>query len=1723
MQSDLLAALESYTKKNRQRRVWRKVVQILACFVVFCTTYALILPAITQETQLHCGFDEHTHSRDCQVSITKQLTCTEASLNIHVHSEQCLDETGKQICGLVDYVVHVHDASCLDETETLVCTLPERTGHLHTEACYSTEPAHQHTESCWTAEKGELTCSLEEEPEAHTHTEACYGETLCCTVAENHVHSDSCRQETPACTQSEDETHTHTEQCSGVILTLVCTVPEGHLHDESCYEAGLICGEPDPHVHGDGCYAWEQVLTCEQTGTDPVQVLSCTEPVVQEHIHGEDCFTVSETAITCDVPEHSHSLICHSDPTADVETEEVWKQSMAAVELTGEWHRDVVAIAQSQLGYVESVKNYQVCDDGITQKGYTRYGQWYGDPYGDWCVMFASFCLNYAHVEMPLACNTVHWAHTLSDERWELFHKRADHVPQPGEVIFFDWDGDEVPNHVGIVAEVTGEEGCVPQITAIEGNANNRVMYTYYSADNEDILGYASLPVQLTAQEKRAVEMVITRIEALPTLEKIQKAKDDGSDSYEDLAQQVAEAYFYYSQLADYQKKLVTNWDKLLTMEPVWSQTEYIYYYRINSDPVTVVPSANTGDFVELNIFDYAGKYSANTSNQKDINERFNTVSREFPGFRWSGGAYPYQYSTTETGWVADRHLHQCVDFGSGLITDYRLTAPLYEPGEEGFQTEQSVGPAAGDGGINRNVSGERPIGATEGTPVVSHRLGDDGYPYLTASSEALKDWDLSLGYLFDGDHPDQYARKKNGKNVDGLFRQDPVSGEYFYNSRWNHAQYNAEASAFTLYSQTVTPNFIRYPYGSFLPFQDITDAQSVTQVQAFNYAGGIEDYFQTILDNLAVHNTAAQGEDLSVIQLIRMLESYRNSWQQSGDSVSWDQLTAADVLEDFQGISWADHPELAEALKELYNIDYDAEKNFFFGMEMKLTFLQAENGLTGADRGSNATGTWQWHSDKNGDTLTAHDDSLILTGQSDGIPDYPMVFSFTGEDDVWVYIDGIRFLDLSGIHQTVGGKIDFEKGMVYYYQLDPAGNGTVKEEPFAQQSFREILTLYGGIGEEDLGTYLKQDASGNYTTFLDYSVHNLNLYYLERSADSSAYDLRFNLPLVRNRSITVTKEDASVAGETAEGTLLGNPDYYFNIVSSSNALFVGPGSVTGITQYRIQDRNGNTLKNEDGTDRYFTTDAYGIFTLKAGQTAIFEGIDPDHGEFFVQELIRAEDNGQYAAVYSNDRQTRDNAQIDWSSRSYFGLEDRSTPVYEGPYGYRWYGRSGQTTESSFANAFAFKQHSQVDAGKLGSLTISQKLIGAETQRAFRVEVTLDGEKLPVGTGYTVNGETRTVEEAGILSLSSGETATVGNILSGTQFTVREVETQPYTVSYAYTGDETGDGGLTQNDSVTGVVRAESNPAITVTSAEDGALVQIPVTSAPANGDGQTYSYTFLLEQVTDSTGTTLVENGTLLEQMLEVGDDPAFFQFSIPYLRTQFDALPATFYYRILVKNGENHSLDNSQQFVAQVLVEETEDGMAATLLSINGEPELRSADFVNTLAGSLTLHIAVGGDEEHKAKTFDFELGLMLPENMELPGELAAVRTGADGTQTLLTLQPENGKIKIEDLADGETVVITGIPTGTQWNLSESYVNGFIVTTQVGDVTGEGRYAAGTTVTGDTAVTYINTQTYTLPATGGTGTSLYTMAGWMLMLCSAAYLLYQFTKHRKGARANP
>lgn len=228
MKHDLLRRIAEYKNLYQRKRRWHKVVSVLAGIVVFCTTYALILPAITLEADTICGMVEHVHTEECYAPLAEgEFICTLEQMNLHQHNEDCYDTGGNVICGYADFVLHTHESICYDAEGNLCCPLEERTSY--TVAVYGESSGQlAEEESALSVADVDVTsgsaleypAAIEDQEaieytEPHTHTEACY--------------CDGVR----ICGQLEVQAHQHTTDCL-VQRELLCTLPE-HTHSQLCY------------------------------------------------------------------------------------------------------------------------------------------------------------------------------------------------------------------------------------------------------------------------------------------------------------------------------------------------------------------------------------------------------------------------------------------------------------------------------------------------------------------------------------------------------------------------------------------------------------------------------------------------------------------------------------------------------------------------------------------------------------------------------------------------------------------------------------------------------------------------------------------------------------------------------------------------------------------------------------------------------------------------------------------------------------------------------------------------------------------------------------------------------------------------------------------------------------------------------------------------------------------------------------------------------------------------------------------------------------------------------------------------------------------------------------------------------------------------------------------------------------------------------------------------
>lgn len=296
--------------------------------------------------------------------------------------------------------------------------------------------------------------------EEHAHTADCYTKVLICGYEEGELEnadevaaaaaatSQPTVEEEPAPLSLEPQIefvpHEHTDDCYTEVQTLTC-MEEEHVHDDDCFDpedGSLICDKFE-HTHDESCYTTEYELTCgleegelveqvvEPTQSAELAAMAVAEPVALEpmvdtvepiyHHHTDACY---EEVLTCPLPEHHHTVACLSDTSADLETPEEWQAANAEAVMTGNWAEDLLSVAKTQLGYEQSEKNFEIDPaDGVTLRYYSRYGQSYGNPYGEWDVMFLSYCLKYAGIPqsaIPQEASVLALRSSMSDMDWLL-------------------------------------------------------------------------------------------------------------------------------------------------------------------------------------------------------------------------------------------------------------------------------------------------------------------------------------------------------------------------------------------------------------------------------------------------------------------------------------------------------------------------------------------------------------------------------------------------------------------------------------------------------------------------------------------------------------------------------------------------------------------------------------------------------------------------------------------------------------------------------------------------------------------------------------------------------------------------------------------------------------------------------------------------------------------------------------------------------------------------------------------------------------------------------------------------------------------------------------------------------------------------------------------------------------------------------------------------------
>jgi len=333
------------------------------------------------------------------------------------------------------------------------------------------------------------------------------------------------------------------------------------------------------------------------------------------------------------------------------------------------------------------------------------------------------------------------------------------------------------------------------------------------------------------------------------------------------------------------------------------------------------------------------------------------------------------------------------------------------------------------------------------------------------------------------------------------------------------------------------------------------------------------------------------------------------------------------------------------------------------------------------------------------------------------------LIYTFTGDDDLWVYVDGKLALDIGGAHTAISGTINFTKKTVTlgnYAMVTANGN----EWTLGETGTSKVLTF------EKLGLNVAED-----------TMHTLQIFYLERWSGESNCRMEFNLPLIPSDSVNVSKNLTSDDGQDLAVT----PDaqYTFTVYTKK---YGETELVPIVGEYTLI--GADKSKGE--------TDAAGRFTLRDGWMASFAGITTDTEVY----VVEANPNGS-TFEYSGAKVSVNGVESDYEFGKHTEVQRMQT---------------GSTINFMFTNKVVSHDLSINKALK------NPEKAPMEEDVEYEFQVNLDNKPY---SGKIKIGETEATVVNGNFTMPAGQTAVIENIPKNMSYAV--TETQPdETAVYSY-------------------------------------------------------------------------------------------------------------------------------------------------------------------------------------------------------------------------------------------------------------------------------------------------------------------------------------------------
>lgn len=1215
----------------------------------------------------------HTHIDTCY---EEELVCT-LPAEAHVHDEsECYGDVTTYICGIDSGEgAHSHSDSCYAEA-VLTCTQEEIAGHSHGDGCYETasEPscgqnsgdgAHTHGGSCYT-EKLELSCSNEED--GHEHSSDCYTTTseLSCGQKESsgHEHGSGCYERVQTCTQDEIEGHTHGIGCYAA-PELVCDLEEtdGHIHTSDCEQTShqLICElSTEPHVHGAECY--QKTLICELgtpaeeappveadpvcPGDDTCTIEGCQNhnppaPVLSCDICGAEGHTEEECTVECSVcgEKHLDEDCAFYDPvTAEVYTETDGVYTLidghsedAPIDVEDYDGKTVYILAS---GEAQNLFFYRSAVLGFVGAHFTFDGN-------DYAMMTSEDGLLGTHGAIVTVSNEVEAGETfvlhagkLLGGEYTVTIQVVDEIPKDiyevetivdGTMISVS--GEDIPADVALTACAVAEEQYHESLgNYIEDKNDLLAVFDITLADANGIWQPESGSVTVTldvsewgVEDGNKIVILHDHDDALGSLGKY--TVKDGTITFETDGFSV----FYFYLIFEFD-----GYEYILSGGSEVYLSDLLQALGINKD-VSDVESVEFSDpsLVEI---EYVGGDWLITSLEEFGSEDYLTIifddGTTIEICVTDPVIYNYAVDNSITN-VTKLDTTPNYSFGTRTDGDATATGKTFTVNKDSITVEQVKTAGTTDATV---TTPHMVIYVTEGMAV--RFIGGTNWPSDTSRPTYASD---SIWY-WSWNSTDNYAIIKDGTVGESATFQITVtvSGTAYY---CNVTLLVVEDSKPTLLEDELPAGYsiknvpvTLYNYDG-KAFNEYYDSKGGNYLAFSGTSGGISS-----TENAGNRGWTSGGEQANGGGGVALMGIMKNelvnglpvtSQGQGVDLFSSDTLGGAKDVYENVGFQFIYNNETGyySYNSALNHAQYNSRTNEIELYKQSLapsdTPIGASHGNAGfypfedinyafTNTGYTSMRTSDWKEKLEDDAFelipSQYSTDIALTSATNSTADMhyglqvksafylpegkklngqEMIYEFTGDDDLWVYIDGQLVLDIGGGHTYVSGSFNLTTGGVWvekYTQLTAADGGSYSNRV--------------------QGTDLRYTDSF-LTSLEDDQMHTIQIFYLERHGGVSNCRMHFNLPLAPMNAVEVSKTLVNQNGEPLSVT--PDVEYTFQIFTAEDDDDI------------VDATNFVPLANKS----FFggkKTDERGLFTLKAGETARFEGI-PRFAEVYVVEI----------------------------------------------------------------------------------------------------------------------------------------------------------------------------------------------------------------------------------------------------------------------------------------------------------------------------------------------------------------------------------------------------------------------------------------------------------------------------------------------------------------------